>query len=90
MINLTDADIIILKCLIDMEILESSKEFEYPCYLTDTNEMKGDYNKLEKHELIIYHDGWHITDKGIKTYHENKHKLKHYPNSNTIQTQKCP
>ena len=80
MINLTTEDTILLKCLIDIEILKTSKEFEYPCYLTNIIEMETDYQKLEDNELIMYHDGWNITDKGIKAYHENKHKLNHYPN----------
>ena len=74
MIDLTADETIFLKCLIDIDILESSREFQNPTYLSIPNEIKADPLKLEKDDLIFYHDRWNITDKGKEAYHENKHK----------------
>ena len=74
MIDLTADETIFLKCLIDIDILESSRQFQNPTYLSIPNEIKADPLKLKKNHLIFYYDRWNITDKGRKAYHQNMHK----------------
>lgn len=78
MIDLTLNQIYFLKALWDQSILENSEEFEYPNTFSLPDISEEEKNMLEKKELIGWYNGWNISDKGIETYHEQKHKLPYY------------
>ena len=67
-----------LKALLDEAILETCDEFEYPCYFSHPEITPGELSDLEKKDLIAWYDGWNITDKGEKAYHDNKKCLPFY------------
>ena len=67
-----------LKALLDMAILVNCKEFEYPFYFSLPEISPEEEKDLEEKDLIGWHDGWNISYKGEKAYHENKRRLQYF------------
>jgi len=67
-----------LKACLDTVILEEAPEFEYPCYFSWPDISEEEHNDLQEKELIGWHDGWQITNDGVKAFHAQKHKLPYY------------
>lgn len=67
-----------LKALLDIAILQNCKDFEYPCFFSFHEISQEEEKDLEEKDLIGWHDGWNITYKGEKEYHEHKRRLAYY------------
>ena len=67
-----------LKCLIDDAILETSEDYEPPCFFHYAEISEKEYYDLESLHYIDWHDGPIITKMGEEAYHENKHKLSYH------------